>query len=483
MVKVAKRHEIDFTTGRLLKKMLKYALPIVCVNILQLLFTTADLTVLGQFTHNDNAIAGVGASTPIVNLMIGFFTGLSVGANVLISRCVGARDVERARKLVGTSVFVSIVSGIFIMIVGTILAEQLLTWVKCDPDVLPYATTYLRIYFIGMPIIMLYNFCAAILRSVGDTLRPLIFLIIAGILNILLNIFFVAVIGWDIEGVAIATVVSNGVSGICACVIMAKSDGYSKLERKNFKFHGKEFGEIFKIGLPIAISKCLFSVANVLVSSNLNDLGETAMAAHSITKEFDGFVLEAAHGIGVATVAVVSQNYGAKKPERIKKVIGISLMVQLVTCISLGLLLLLFGRQLCGIMTNTKEVLDLCVVRITTVSILYFTLGLVNVILEATRGLGYSFLATLESVFSNIVLRMIYLYFVYPAICIKGNIAHNLRMLYILYPASWTITSLVGSIFLVVLFKKVKTRLNEEKAKEEQEKQIKEEQEVLVEEP
>ncbi len=478
MVK-ARRHEIDFTTGKLLKKMIIYALPIIGVNVLQLLFTTADLTVLGQFTRNDNAIAGVGAATPVVNLLIGFFTGLSVGANVLISRCVGAHDKERAHRLVGTAIFVSIISGIAIMIIGVVMAEQILIWINCAADVLSYATTYLRIYFLGMPLIMLYNFSSAILRAVGDTLRPLIFLIIGGVLNIGLNIFFVVVLHMNTDGVAIATVVSNGVSAICACVLMAKNDGYAKIERKHLKIHKEDFGEIFKIGLPIAISKCLFSFANILVSSNLNDLGEVAMAAHSITKEFDGFVLEAAHGVGVATIAVVSQNYGAKKPERIKKVIGLSLLIQLAVCLSLGLVLLFFGRTLCGIMTSTKKVLDLCMVRITTVSILYFTLGILNVLQEATRGAGYSLLATLESVFANIVLRMIYLYFVYPAIFIKGNTAHNLRMLYILYPASWTIASIVSGILLILLFKKVKKKLIEEK----EELKNKQENEKSVEEP
>ena len=187
------------------------------------------------------------------------------------------------------------------------------------------------------------------------------------------------------------------------------------------------------------------------------------MTAHSITKEFDGFVLETAHGIGFATIAVVSQNYGAKKPERIKKVIGISIAMQLVCCSFLGAILLVFGRTLCGIMSQTKEVLDLCMVRITTVSVLYIFLGILNVLQEATRGIGYSLLATLESVFANIVLRLIYLYFIYPSICIEGNVSHNLRMLYVLYPASWIIASIVGAVLLITLFKKTKIRLIKER--------------------
>jgi Na+-driven multidrug efflux pump len=214
----------------------------------------------------------------------------------------------------------------------------------------------------------------------------------------------------------------------------------------------------------------------VLVSSQLNALGETAMAANSITKEFDGFVLEAAHGVGVATIAVVSQNYGAKKPERIKKVIGLSLLMQLVLCSVLGVAMWVFGRTLCSTMTATEEVLELCMVRITTVSILYIALGVLNVLQETTRGIGYSFLATMESIFANIFLRLIYMYFVYPSLCISGNIAHNLRMLFVLYPASWIIASIVSAILLVVLYKKVSKRLiiEREKVELENEKQVEE---------
>lgn len=465
---MAKRREVDFTSGPLLKKMILYALPIVGVNVLQLLFTMADLSVLGILTRNDNAIAAVGAATPIVNLCLAFFTGLSISANILLARCVGAKDVERARKIVGTAIFMSVVFGLLLMVVGVILAEQMLIWTNCDVAVLPYATTYLRIYFIGMPLIMLYNFCAAILRAVGDTTRPLIFIIIGGVLNVILNVFFVAAVGLDIEGVAIATVVSQGTSAVLSCMVMFKSDGYAKIDKTNLRIDKSVMLKMLEIGAPIALSKCLFSFANVLVSAELNSLGETAMAAHSITKEFDGVILEIAHGIGAATIAVVSQNYGAKKMGRIKKVLLLSFLMQCVCTISLGLLMIVLGRTLCSIMTKTEEVLDLCMVRITTISVFYCFLGILNVIMEGVRGIGYSFTATLISIFSNIILRLIYIFFFYPWLCIEGNVAHNLKMLYILYPASWLIASIVGVIILIVLFKKVKARFDREKAANEE---------------
>ena len=457
-----KTREIDFTIGPILKKMILYALPIIGVNVLQLLFTMADLSVLGIFTKNDNAIAAVGAVTPIINLCIGFFTGLSAGANVLLARSVGAHDMEKSRKLVGISVTLSITCGLFLMIAGLLLAEQMLLWTNCAPTVLPYAATYLRIYFLGMPIIMLYNFCAAILRSVGDTVRPLIFLVIGGVLNVILNILFIVVVGWDIEGVAIATVVSNAVSGICAFVLIIKNEGYAKLEKKNIGFSRKEMLEIFQIGLPIALSKCLFSFANVLVSTELNTLGDVAMTAQSITKEFDGFILEALHGVAAATLAVTSQNYGAKKLVRIKRVMYISLLINTIISLTLGLILILFGRILCGIMTETQAVLDLCMVRITTVSIFYIVLGTLQVIQETIRGIGYSFTSILISIFANVIFRFIYLGFIYPFLLIEGNLAYNLRMLYIVYPACWSSALIVAIVVLVILYRKVKNRLENE---------------------
>ena len=457
------RREVDFTSGPMLKKIILYALPIIGVNVLQLLFTMADLSVLGIFTGNDNAIAAVGATTPIINLCIGFLTGLAVGANVKIARLVGAKDEKQARVFVGTAIFISIVGGILLMILGVILAEQMLIWTNCAPTVLPYATKYLRIYFLGMPIIMVYNFCSAILRAVGDTARPLYFLIIGGILNVLLNIFFITVVGLDIEGVAIATVVSNSVSGICALVLMIKSDGYAKIERKYLKISKEELLDIVKIGLPIAISKCLFSFSNVIVSAKLNSLGDVAMTAHSITKEFDGFILEIVHAIDAASIAVISQNFGARKMERIKKVIFLTIAMQVVCSFILSGLLMVFGKTLCGIMTDTEIVLELCMVRIYSISIFYFLLGLLGVVQEAIRGIGYSLTSTLVSVFANIILRLIYIYFVYPFISIEGNLAHNLQMLYLLYPASWFVALVVATVILIVLFNHVKKKLEKEK--------------------
>lgn len=459
MIFLAEKHEIDFTSGSLLKKIIIYALPIIGVNILQLLFTAADVAVLGIFT-SDQAVAAVGATTQIVNLMVGFFLGLSVGANVLVARAVGARDKENAARLVGTSVFISIVFGIVIMIVGILMSEKLLIWTNCAESVLPYAKKYLQIYFLGMPIVMLYNFSAAILRAVGDTLRPLIFLASSGVLNVFLNVFFIVAVGLDVEGVAIATVVSQLISAVGAFVIMIRNTGYAKLERKYFKIDKRSLRDIFTIGLPMGLSKCTFALANVVLYSAINSLGDLVMAANSIAKEFDGFVLEALHGISLASLAVISQNLGAKKPERIKKTIFLSLGLATSVGLVMGIALLFSGRMLCGIMTDTDEVITYCMVRIAIVGAPFVICGIVNVLQEAIRGLGYSNTSLVISIFSNIVFRLLWIWVVYPLLYVEGEIVNNYAYVCLVWPASWVITILFASVMLVYIYRKVKNQIN-----------------------
>jgi len=456
-----KKREIDFTEGGLLKKIIIFALPIIGVNVLQLLFSAADVAVLGIFT-NDQAVAAVGATAQIVNLMVGFFVGLSVGANVLVARAAGAKDEERAHRLVGTSVCISVVFGIFIMIAGIFLTEKFLIWTNCDATVLPYASKYLRIYFLGMPIIMLYNFSAAILRAVGDTLRPLMFLAASGVANVFLNIFFIVVVGFDVEGVAIATVVSQAVSAVGALILMIRSDGYAKLGRQYFKIHKKELGDIFYIGLPMGLSKCSFALSNVILYSSINALGDLVMAANSIAKEFDGFILETLHGFSLACLAVISQNLGAKKPERIKKTIYLSMLLCIFVGIVLSVLLYIFGAELCGIMTDTELVIEYCMIRVIFVGVPYFILGAVNVVQESIRGLGYSTTSLVISIFSNIAFRLFWIWCVYPSLAVDGDNAYNYAMICVVWPISWIITMFIATGILIYLYQRVKNKINKE---------------------
>lgn len=456
-----KTREMDFTHGPLLKKMLLFALPIIGVNILQLLFTAADVAVLGIFT-NDNAVAAVGSTSQITNLMIGFFVGLSVGANVLVARACGAKDEERARRLVGTSVVISIIFGFIITTVGVIFAEQFLIWTNCDEVVLPYAVKYLRIYFLGMPIIMLYNFCASILRAVGDTLRPLIFLAVSGVLNVFLNIFFIVVVGLDVEGVAIATVSSQLVSAVCALVVMIRSNGYARLTKENLHIGKREFADILAIGMPIGLSKCTFSIANVIIVSSINALGADVMAANAIVKEFDAFILETIYGFSLASLAIISQNLGAKNMERIKKSIFVCVGLVLGVGVALGLLFYVIAPSLCGIMTDTEAVLDLCMVRVMTVGVPYVICGLLNAFQEGIRGLGYSNTALGINLFANIGFRLLWVFVAYPSLYVAGETMKNYMYVLMVFPISWIVSTLLSIPILIRLYIKTKNKVRKE---------------------
>ena len=454
---MVKKREIDFTQGALVGKMIIFVIPIIGVNVLQLLFTAADVAVLGIFA-TDQAVAAVGATTSIINLLIGFFVGMSLATNILVARMLGARNEEGARRYVGVAVAMSLLFGVIIAVFGFLLSEKLLIWTNCDEKVLPYAVKYLRIYMLGMPIIMLYNFCASILRAVGDTLRPLIFLIVSGFINVGLNVFFIVVVGLDVEGVAIATVVSRAISAVGAIVLMFKNSGYAHLSVSNIRLRKKEFASLFKIGVPLGMTKITYSVANVIIYSRLNLLGDLVMAANSIAKEIDSFILEILYSFSLVTLAVISQNLGAKNLARIKKTIYTSCFLVSVVGVLLGAILFFAGSSLSDIMTDTQLVIEYAVVRLTFVGCLYIINGLANVVQESIRGLGYSNTSLVISIIANIVFRIFWIVVMYPMLAKEGNVMLNYMLICLVWPLSWLLNLIIASIALVYLYKKTTSK-------------------------
>ncbi len=431
-VKKRKNHELDMTVGPIFKKLFLYSLPIIGVNILQLLFNAADVAVLGIFAE-DTSVAAVGATTSIVNLMTGFFIGLSLASTVLIARCAGAKNSESAKKFVGTSVFISLVFGFLIMIVGVLCARTFLIWTNCPPTILDKATTYLQIYFLGMPIIMLYNFTAAILRAVGDTMRPLIFLIIGGVLNLGLNVFFIAVCNLDVVGVAIATVSSQAVTAVCSFVVLVKSTGYATLDKKYFRIFFPEFKQILAVGVPMGISKSLFSLSNVFIQTTINGFGDTAVAANSIAHQFDTIINETGHGFAYGALSFVSQNLGAGKFDRIKRTLFITIITSTVASLVLGCIIYSLGPTLVGIMTSTPEVIALAMERLLFFCFSYFLCTIMCVFQEFLRGLGKSTTSMIISLLGACVFRIIWLntgFYIWP----------TLTMVYLTYIFSWLLT-------------------------------------------
>ena len=446
---MTKSFEMDMTKGPIVKNMIIYALPILGINIVQLLFNAADVTILGIFT-SDSAVAAVGSTTALVNLIIGFFIGLSLSANVLVARYMGARDVEKSRRLVGCAVCLSLVVGVFLALIGFLCSRTFLIWMKCDQAVLNMATKYMQIYFLGMPIIMLYNFCASIMRAVGDTVRPLIFLIVGGVLNIGLNIFFILVLGKDVEGVAIATVASQAVAAVLSIAVLVKSNGYAKLEKKYLRIYKGELSEIIKYGLPIGVQRCLFSLSNVVVASTINTYGEQVVAANTIGHQFDAIVHDSADAFAMATMAFVSQNIGAQNFKRVWQVLFRSLIIVSSVALIAGALCVLFRKQLCDIMTNDVEIIEYASMRIMTLSFFHFLTGTMNVFANLLRGMGKNLSAMISCLACTCGFRILWIKTIYL-------LNPTLKMIYAVYPISWALCLICYLIIAIPSLKKLQS--------------------------
>ncbi len=447
---MAKNFEMNMSEGSLLKKIILYSLPLIATNVLQLLFNAADIAVLGNFIHDEelanSAVAAVGATGALINLIVGLFIGLSVGANVLIARYAGKGDSESAKKVVGMSMLVSIVMGVILLFVGYFGARTFLEWMQCDSKVIDMATKYMKIFFLGMPIMMLYNFSASILRAVGDTLRPLIFLIISGVINIGLNILFVVVFKKDVEGVAIATVTSQGISAICCVIALLKSKGYCHLDLRYIKIYKRELIDMIKIGLPAGLQGCMFSISNVLIQSTINGYGDITMAGNAVASQIEGFIYNACYSVSLTSLAFVSQNYGSKKPDRIRLVVKESLAVVTVLGLALSGIVLLLAAPLCSVFRNEEEIIAVATNRLFLVGSTYVICGIMDVLSNVMRGLGKSTTAMIVSLSGSCLFRILWLNTFYL-------IKPSLTMLYIVYPISWILT--VG-IFVCLYFPTMK---------------------------
>ncbi len=454
---MVKSKQMDMTSGPLLKNLIIFALPIVGINVLQILFNAADVAVLGIFA-SDQAVAAVGSTTSLVNLFVGFFVGLSLSANVLVARAIGAKDVEGTKRYIGTSVFLSLIFGVMLSVIGVIFSRTFLTWMNCPENIIGMATKYMQIYFLGMPIIMLYNFSAAIMRAVGDTVRPLIYLVIGGVLNVLLNIFFIIVLKRDVEGVAIATVASQGVTAILSLVVLSKGIGFAKLERKHFRIYKKEFAEIMHIGLPTGLQRSMFSISNVVLVATLNGFGDLVLAGNTIGHQFDSIIHDATDAFASSALSFISQNVGAKNFKRIWLIVYESLFLAFVVGMSLGLISILFAPQLCGIMSNSPEVISYGVTRIKIMGSFYFLTGFFNVFSNILRAIGKPTIAMIGSILTTVVFRLFWIYVIFP-------IEPTLNNYYAVYPISWLLCVIFNGCVAVPLLRKMQKKHELEKEK------------------
>lgn len=444
------RIERDFTSGPLFKQIILFSIPIILTNVLQLVFNTADIAVLGALSDaGDRAVAAVGATASIVTLLTNLFIGLSIGMNVVVSKKLGEKDDESVKKLVGLSVPLSLAIGLLLVVVGWTISRPLLILMNCDANVLDYAVKYLQIYFSGMPLVMLYNFFSAILRAAGDSKRPLIYLIIGGVLNIGFNVFFVLVLGLDVEGVAIATVISQGVAAVMCFIRLLNSNGQVKLKFKYVRFYKNELKSVLKVGIPAGLRSCMFAIANVFIQSTVNLFGEDAMAGASYSSQVENYVSTALQAIATAITTVVSQNYGAKNYERIKKSIIYAIIIDLVAGVILGVSALLIIKTVVGFITNNPLVIDFAYKRFIGIGVFYFLCGIMNVLSYALVGLGKSFISMIISLFTATIFRIIWLNVMY-------KMTGNFTIIYTAFPVSWLLSIIAYACALIPYLKKVK---------------------------
>ena len=441
---MAKRsYEVDMCRGPLLGKILIFALPLMLSGILQLLFNAADIVVVGRFASSQ-ALAAVGSTGALINLIINVFIGLSVGANVLVARYYGAGEREQVSQAVHTSVLLSLLCGVVLIAVGVLLARPLLELMGTPDDVIDMSATYMRIYFCGMPVVMLYNFGAAILRSVGDTKRPLYFLIVAGLINVVLNLFFVIVCGMDVDGVALATVSSQVVSAGLILLCLMRMEGPCHLDLHKLHIYKDKMWQIVRVGLPAGLQGCIFSISNVLIQSSVNSFGSVAMAGNTAASNIEGFVYNGMNAIYQTALSFTSQNYGARQYHRISRVMRLCLALVTAVGLGLGLTAVLFHNQLLGIYSSDPQVIAYGTMRMRFVATLYFLCGIMDVMAGVMRGMGYSILPMIVSLTGACGLRILWIFTLFAA-------NRTLSMLYVSYPVSWFITALahLGCYFWV----------------------------------
>lgn len=446
-------YRMDMTEGPLTTKIIKFTIPVMLSGILQLLFNTADVIVVGRFTGK-TALAAVGSTGSLINLLVSLFMGLSIGTNVLVARYHGAKDDKAVSETVHTSIALGIVGGLILLIIGVVATRPLLEMMATPEDVIDQSTLYMRILFFGMPLNLILNFGAAILRAIGDTKRPLYYLTIAGVINLFLNIFLVTVFSLGVAGVAIATVISEGVSCGLILLCLKHETGAIRLYFNRIKINPSKCIDIMKIGLPAGLQGCIFSISNVLIQSSVNSFGSTVMAGNTAASNIEGFVYVSMNSLHQTCISFTSQNFGAGKFKRIKKVLINCLVIVAITGLVLGNSAYFFGKYLLSAYNNEAEVISYGLIRLSIISTMYFLCGLMDVMVGAMRGIGYSILPMIVSLVGACGLRIVWIYTVFVKF-------RTLDILFISYPVTWTITFLSHLVCYYIVTRRYKDKFRE----------------------
>ena len=452
-VRKSNRYEIDMTEGKFFTKIFKFCFPLMLTGILQLLYNAADLIVVGKFGHTDGAVGAVGSTSALINLIVNLFMGLSVGANVLSARRFASKDHEGLSRVVHTAITISFISGIGLGIIGFVFARQFLELMN---NYRSLAVVYLKIYFLGMPFNMLYNFAASILRGVGDTKRPLYFLAISGLVNVVLNIFFIVVFHMDVNGVAIATVISQIIACVLIMICLFRTKEAYGFSFRKIHIYKKELVEITKIGLPAGIQGSIFSISNVIIQTSINGFDKLfpyVVDGNSVGQSIEGFVYTAMTSVYHAALAFTGQNIGVGKLKNVKKVTYTCLIIVTLIGVVMGGVFFLLGKQLSAIYTSDPNQIEISYLRLHYLCLPYFLDGIMEVMVGVLRGMGYSIMPMIVSILGICGFRIVWIYGVfYPMTDFTRW--QDLHYLYISYPISWIITFIIHFITYKVVYRR-----------------------------
>ncbi len=448
----AKSYEIDMCNGPLFPKILAFSIPLMLSGILQLLFHAADMVVVGRFAGS-TALAAVGANAALINLLTNLFIGFSIGANVMVARYYGAGKERDMSETVHSAILLSLLCGGILLVVGILVAPQILIVMGTPADVLGQAVLYIRIYFAGIPALLLYNFGSSILRAVGDTKRPLYYLLAAGVINVFINLLFVIGFRLGVAGVALATVISQCVSARLVLRCMMRMEGGCRVELSKLRINREKMLQIMRIGFPAGLQGTVFSLSNVLIQSSVNSFGSVAVAGNTAGQNIEGFIYMAMNTFHQTALSFSSQNYGAGNYKRIGKVFLECLGLVTFVGLSLGLSAYFFGSQLLGIYSSDPQVIEVGLLRMSVICTMYCLCGIMDVCVGELRGIGCSVLPMAVSVLGVCAFRVFWIFTVFQQ-------HRSLWTLYISYPVSWVLTAAVDMVCFVLVRRKQKAMMD-----------------------
>jgi len=444
-----KKTEVNMLSGSIIKGLLSIAIPIMVMNVIQSLFNIIDMTILKNYdTGGGIAVGAVGTCGTLISLITGLLIGVSTGANVVIAKHIGHGDKERVEKAVGAAILLAVLGGLILLIIGVSFAELFLKWTNCPDRLLDDAVRYFRLYFTGIPILMFYNFSASILRSAGDTRRPMIYLTLGGIIKVVSSYIFVAVLGLSVTGVAMATIISWTTSAVLAANALLKNDGAVKLKLSRIRFYSHEIRGILHIGVPAGLQQAIYSVANVIITATVNSFGPEATTGISIANNFDGILYQISMAPSLAVMSYVSQNVGNGNIKRAKQSVLRGIMITVCLGATFGMLSAGFSAQLSSIMSDDPAVIAYAQQKMIIISSTYFICG-INEILGATlRGMGRPAIATYSTLIFMCAIRFVWVYLVFPHF-------RNLTFLYLIWPIGWVLSIITLLIFYFPTVKKL----------------------------